>query len=173
VSGSTSGFEARTVLRSPRRLALAALGVVCVALGLAGVVVPGLPTTVFLIAASYLFTRSCPYLEERLLGLRVFQPYLRYVRGDAAMPLKARVMVLVMMWAAVATSLATLAFRGRLEVWVAALLLAAAIAGSTFVWTYARRRPAPVPAGPPERAPVNSEDLRSGPAPSTVPLRDR
>jgi uncharacterized membrane protein YbaN (DUF454 family) len=161
MSGSTPGLEGRAVLRSPRRLALAALGVLCVGLGLAGVVVPGLPTTVFLIAASYLFTRSCPYLEERLLGLRVFQPYLRYVRGDAAMPLKARVIVLVMMWAAVATSLAILAFGGRLEVWVAAVVLAAAIAGSTFVWTYARRRPVPVPAGSPARSPRPRPDPAS------------
>ena len=80
-----------SMLRSPRRLLLAGLGLLCVGLALAGVFVPGLPTTVFLIAASYLFTRSCPWLEERMLGLRVFRPFVPYVRGDLPMPRRARI----------------------------------------------------------------------------------
>ncbi len=41
----------------------AALGVLCVALGIVGVFLPGLPTTEFILAASYLFARSSPALE--------------------------------------------------------------------------------------------------------------
>ena len=99
------------LLRSPRRMILAALGILCVGLALVGVVVPGLPTTIFLILASYLFARSCPVLEEKLLRVRVFRPYLRYLDGNRAMPRRARVGALVMMWCAVTASLVLLVLR--------------------------------------------------------------
>lgn len=44
------------------------LGVVCASLGAIGVVIPGLPTTPLLLAASWFFYRSSPRLQERLLA---------------------------------------------------------------------------------------------------------
>ena len=49
-----------------RRALFAALGVLCVVLGISGVFVPGVPTTEFILAASYLFARSSPALAGRL-----------------------------------------------------------------------------------------------------------
>ena len=131
----------RSIWRSPRRLLLAGAGVVCVAVAFVGVFLPGLPTTIFLIAASYLFARSFPWLEERFFRLRVFRPFLPYVRGEP-LPRRARVMALVMMWGATTTSLVTLALGDRLQPWVAVVIVAAASVGSYFVMTFRTRSPA-------------------------------
>jgi len=128
------------MLRSPRRLLLAGLGLLCVSLALAGVFVPGLPTTVFLIAASYLFTRSCPWLEERMLGLRVFRPFVPYVRGDLPMPRRARIAALTAMWIAVGGSLTVLALGDRLPLWLAAVILTTAAIGSFVILRYRTSR---------------------------------
>lgn len=49
-----------------RRKIYIVIGCLCVALGAIGVVVPGLPTTPLLLAASWLFYRSSPRLQEWL-----------------------------------------------------------------------------------------------------------
>ena len=45
-------------LCGPARVALLALGFTCTALGIAGVLLPGLPGTVFLLIAVWAFSRS-------------------------------------------------------------------------------------------------------------------
>ncbi len=128
--------SSQRLIRSPYRLALAGLGVVSVGLGLIGIVVPGMPTTVFLIIASYLFTRSCPVLEERLLGIRPLRPYARFVSGGCPIPKKARWTALAMMWGAVTLSLFVLASREIFGLAVLVLLVGAACAGSFVILRY-------------------------------------
>lgn len=118
---------------SPRRLVLAAAGIVCVGLAALGVVVPGLPTTVFLIAATYLFTRSCPWLEERLIRNRFFAPFLGYLDGSATMPLRAKIMTMGVMWAFVTASVWILAVGSTAPVWVLSLPPAGALIGTWFI----------------------------------------
>ena len=103
--------------------------------------VPGLPTTVFLIAASCLFTRSCPWLEERLVRHRMFRAYAAYLDGRCPMPRRARWTALLLMWAAVTGSLALLAARGALAAWLAGTIVGLALAGSAFIMRYRRSAP--------------------------------
>ena len=63
-----------------------------------GVFVPGLPTTVFVIAASYLFARSSPRLERWLERNRWLGPPLQRFRQTRGMPRKSKVLALASMW---------------------------------------------------------------------------
>jgi uncharacterized membrane protein YbaN (DUF454 family) len=108
-----------------------------------GAIVPGLPTTVFLIVASYLFTRSCPWLEDRLIRVRWFRPYLPYLDGSRPMPRRARWAATGAMWVAVSVSLVVTAAADRLALWFAAALVSAATIGTVVIFRI-RREPLPV-----------------------------
>ena len=131
-------------VRSPRRVALAGAGVLAVALGGIGVFVPGLPTTIFLIIASYCFARSCPWLEERFLRIPLFAPYMKFVDEDLPMSTRARVISITAMWTSVMLSLAWLRASGRLSAALAVTIAGVAGVGTVAVLRFRRaRRPAP------------------------------
>ena len=67
---------------------LAGLG--CVGLGGIGVVVPGLPSTIFFIGAAACFTRSSPRLERWVLGLPGVGQMVRDHRAGLGMPRRAK-----------------------------------------------------------------------------------
>jgi len=74
-----------------------ALGLVSVALGIVGAVLPLLPTTPFLILAAYFFARSHPEWEARLLGHPTVGPAIRAWRDHGAIPRGAKQMATVLM----------------------------------------------------------------------------
>lgn len=61
----------------PVRWLLHAFAVCCLALGIIGVIVPGLPTTVFILMAAWAAARSSPRLYLWLWNHRLFGPLLR------------------------------------------------------------------------------------------------
>lgn len=128
-------------ITAPRvfRWSLAFVGILCVALGAIGVVVPGLPTTGFLVAACWCFARSCPWLEDRLVRNRFFGPFLRYLQPGAVMPMRARLITLAVLWTSVGISIALMVARER-PPWIIGIVAAAAMIGSICVWRVARPR---------------------------------
>ena len=87
-----------------RRTLYIALGALCVALGAIGVALPGLPTTPFLLAASWLFYRSSPRLQEWLLGSSLGR-YIRNYHSIGGMHRTTKLLVVVFMCAMVACSI--------------------------------------------------------------------
>ena len=65
------------VARPGLRVALLALGWICVALGVVGMAIPGLPTTVFLIIALWAFSRSSHRFHDWLYAHPHLGPPLR------------------------------------------------------------------------------------------------
>ena len=124
----------------PQRWLLAGVGVVLVAIGALGVVLPGLPTTVFLIGASWCFARSCPWLEERLIRVPLFRPFLGYLEPGQTMPRKTVITTLVVMWCAIAFSSAWLAFGATSRIGLSALVIGLGVVGTFFVVRMGRRR---------------------------------
>jgi uncharacterized protein len=94
------------------RALFASLGVLCMALGIIGVFVPGLPTTEFVLAASYLFARSSPRLEHWLESKCWFGPSLRRFRETRGMPRRTKVVALTSMWIGLSVSIYVLASVG-------------------------------------------------------------
>lgn len=119
--------------RSIRRWSFLLLGLLSIGIGFIGVFVPGLPTTIFLIFASYCFTRSCPWLEDQLVRAPIFRPYLKYLDGERAMPLRARLSTVAMIWGASSISLVVVAARGPIAPWFLVTILVAASIGSAVV----------------------------------------
>ena len=90
---------APTASRARRRL-MAALGCLCVALGVVGIVVPGMPTAVFILGASCLFAQSSPALHRRLMEHPRLGAYIHMAHARS-MPRRAKVVSLVLMWAGI------------------------------------------------------------------------
>lgn len=120
---------------APARYALAAAGVGSVGLAGVGVVVPGMPTTVFLIIAAWCFARSCPWLTDRLIRNRFFAPFVRYLEPGARMPRRAKIISICIMWTAIALSSALVIARGA-PAFVPAIIAALGLAGT---WCIARQ----------------------------------
>ena len=72
-------------------------GWVAVALGGIGIVVPGLPTTVFFIIAASCFARSSPRFEQWVLDLPRIGPMVRDHRAGLGMPRRAKAWAVGMM----------------------------------------------------------------------------
>jgi uncharacterized membrane protein YbaN (DUF454 family) len=79
-----------------RRKTFIILGCLCVALAVVGIVVPGLPTTPLLLAASWFFYRSSKRLQEWLLSSRL-GGYIRDYQRRGGMQRATKVMVVALM----------------------------------------------------------------------------
>lgn len=73
-----------------------ALGLLSLGIGLVGVVLPGIPTTGPVLLAAFFFARSSERLHTWLLQHRWFGPGIRDYQAGLGIPLRAKVLALVM-----------------------------------------------------------------------------
>jgi uncharacterized protein len=103
-------------------------GLLSVGLGSLGVIVPGLPTTVFFIVAAACFSRSSPRFERWVLNLPKIGPTVRDFRAGLGMPRRSKVIAVTMILV-VSTASAVLA-----GLWpVGAAILALGLIGALYV----------------------------------------
>lgn len=77
---------------------LSFLGIVSLALGIAGIFLPLLPTTPFLLLSAWLFVRSSPRLYAWLTNHPRLGPYIRNFRENRAIPLRVKIVSVTMVW---------------------------------------------------------------------------
>jgi hypothetical protein len=78
--------DATSMISRTGRYVLIAFGWLCVAIGLVGIVVPGLSTTVFLLIAAWAFSRSSPRFQEWLVEHPRLGPPVQAWRDRGAFP---------------------------------------------------------------------------------------
>lgn len=122
------------------RWLLVTAGVVLVSLGAVGVFVPGLPTVVFLLGASWCFARSCPWLEDRFIRIPLFKPFFVYLDNGARMPRRVMIWTLVVMWIAIGISSMIVGTGDNARPMLAAFIGLAGLVGSFFVVRLGSRR---------------------------------
>jgi uncharacterized membrane protein YbaN (DUF454 family) len=98
-------------------------GLVAVALGSIGIVVPGMPTTVCFIVAAWCFSHSSPRLERWVLSLPRIGPMVRDYRAGLGMPRRAKVIAISMI--VVFVTLSVVVFIGTWPVRAVVLALGA------------------------------------------------
>ncbi len=123
--------RARPSPSRPVRVFWIGLGGTCLAVGAVGVVIPGLPTTPFLILAAACFIRSSQRLYDLLLASRLFGPVIRDYREGRGVPRKAKIVALVTMAVFVAFAL-TIGIPPGQTLW-RLVVLAAALVGAIYL----------------------------------------
>jgi len=116
---------------APLRWFYVALGWVFFGLGVAGVILPAVPATPFMLLALWAWSRSSPRLEAWLLGHRVFGPPLRAWKAHRVISWKAK----AISWTSMATSLVYLIFFRHAAWWILAITIPVMAYG---VWFMAR-----------------------------------
>ena len=84
-------------------------GVVSVTVGLVGIFVPLLPTTVFLLIGAACFARSSDRLHAWLVGHRWFGPLIHGYREHRAMPRRTKLVSIAMLWLTIGYAIVTAA----------------------------------------------------------------
>ncbi len=128
------------------RWVLLAFGWLMVALGMIGVVVPGMPTTVFLIIAVWAFSKCSVRFQHWLWEHKTFGPPIRAWHLHRVIPVKAKVMAAAMMTASFAYVTFFVA-----EDWVLPALLAAVLVPSS-AWILSRASAGPAAPEVPQTA---------------------
>lgn len=108
------------------------LGSICMALGVIGIFLPLLPTTPFLLLSAALYVRSSDKLYQWLIHQKYLGEYIRNFREHKAIPLRAKIISITMVW--ITLTYCALAIAD--EVWLKAIFLVLAICVTWHILSY-------------------------------------
>lgn len=89
-----------------RRIVLATCGWLSIGLAVAGVFLPLLPTTPFVLLAVACFARSSPTAHRWVMDHPWFGPLVRAYREGKGLPMRTKAIALAMVWASLGASMA-------------------------------------------------------------------
>ena len=124
-----------------RRLFYVACGAICVGLAYLGVALPGLPTTPWVLLASWFFCRSSPRLERWLLRSPIFGALIRDWQEHRGIRRPVKMLAICLIFVAISLSILS----GRLPIWAQwAAGICAACGVCTILFVVLTIRPHPV-----------------------------
>lgn len=112
-----------------KKIILISAGTLSLAIGIVGIVVPGLPTTTFLLIASACYVRSSEKLYSWLINHKVFGKFIRDYQTHKAITMRQKIISLVSMWLMITIS--AIFFINTM--WLKILLFLCAVIGSAVV----------------------------------------
>lgn len=112
-----------------RKASLIFLGTICVGLGVLGMFLPLMPTTVFLLAAAYCYSKSSKRFHNWLLSNKLCGKYISNYKSGRGMTIRSKVTSLLSLWLSIAVSIWLI--NGKL--WLSILLGAIALAISAHI----------------------------------------
>jgi uncharacterized membrane protein YbaN (DUF454 family) len=118
------------------QLVLIASGTLCVALGVLGIFLPLLPTTVFLLLAAMCYARSSDRFYQKLVNHRWLGVYIRNYREGRGMSRREKLVTLGLLWIGIGATMTWTAT----EWWMRAGLIAIAIGVTAHVARLKARR---------------------------------
>lgn len=80
-------------------------GFISIGLGILGAILPLIPTTPFLLFASFCFVRSSDKLYAKLINSKYLGEYIRNFQEGRGMPLKAKYISILLLWASLIFSM--------------------------------------------------------------------
>ncbi len=89
---------------NPLKILWALLGTLSLLLGVLGIVVPGLPTTPFLLLAAWLYLKSSERLHRKLVSNRVLGQYILDFQEKKGMTRRAKIHAIGTMWVMITIS---------------------------------------------------------------------
>lgn len=98
-------------------------GVLLVAIGVIGIFLPVLPTTIFLILASACFVKGSPKANEWLRNHKILGAYLKNYQDKSGLTVKSKIFGITFLWVMILTS----AYYFTEELFIRLLLIAIAI----------------------------------------------
>jgi uncharacterized membrane protein YbaN (DUF454 family) len=87
------------------KLLLNVAGTIFLALGVAGIFLPLLPATPFLLLASACYLRGSERLHALVVTHPILGPYIKAFRDERAMPRRAKIVAIAMLWASMTVSI--------------------------------------------------------------------
>ena len=116
------------------RYLLLVFAVLCLALGVIGIFVPGLPTTVFILMAAWAAARSSPRFHHWLESHPLFGAILRDWRKHGAVSRRSKITATVMM-----TACAVILFATTSRMWLAEIVTG--VMALVLMWLWLRPEP--------------------------------
>ena len=107
-------------------------GTLSLALGVLGIVLPGLPTTPFALLSAYLYAKSSEKLYNWLLNNRLLGPRIKNYHRKQGVTKKGKIGVIIFMWAMVCLSSFVIIKMIPLRI----LILSLGLIGAIVVWFF-------------------------------------